>query len=401
MIRFLQTGDLHITEGPRFEDDRTVIQAIVESGKREVVDFWIVAGDLTGTTVPHRMTPKERNLLAEAFQKMTAIGPVVIVYGNHDFEGDLDIFSRLDGVYPIKVVSRPEAFEVVVGRPSKIVRVFALPYPSKRFLLQEAVEEGVEGQKATAEGHLRAVLGEWRVEVQALDAAANVFVSHLNIGGSVVAGGEVMIGNEIELSVGDLQDLEAAGMDYLALSHIHKAQEMTSRAFFAGSPTGHNFGETDPKGWNVVTINREDVVDVHVERVPSPARRFVTVDAEVSTHEVFRTGIKEGELIKLRLPTDLGDVNDAEVKLRVSIPEEWAAAAEIDPLLIELIKRGAYTIKVERIIIPMVRVRSESVAKAETTREAVEAYLRETDEERSSETVFSILTKYDSLAARE
>jgi len=365
-MRLLHTGDLHLTEGPRFEDSLRVLEALVEDGIEQRVQLWLIGGDLTGTTVPHKATPAERNALAAIFQAMGATAPVVIIAGNHDYPGDLEIYGRLESRNPIVVFDRPN----VLGLGVLGGAVYALPYPTKRWLLAGADVQGIEAQNALSADGLRAILLDWRQRVAAEPSVPHILLSHINIGGSHVAGGEVMIGREIELSPHDLDEL---GMDYAALSHIHLHQQMASRAWYAGSPDAHNFGESDQKGWLVVDVDHGK--DPIIHRRVSPARAFVTVDA-LWRESGGEWAWSSSEFHGARLYDHIAEAvaKGAEVRLRLEIPEEHAATIA-DTELIDMLKAGgAHVVKIERRVIPKVRVRSEAIATARTTAEKVEAY---------------------------
>src|SRR3990167_6939287 len=104
----LHTGDLHLTEGPRFADTMRCLEHVVAVGQERGVALWLVGGDLTGTTVPHVATVAERNGIAAILQDMAVRAPVVVIQGNHDAPGDLDIYERLGARHPIYKVARPE-----------------------------------------------------------------------------------------------------------------------------------------------------------------------------------------------------------------------------------------------------------------------------------------------------
>src|SRR3990167_1791615 len=121
----LHTGDLHLTEGPRFADTMRCLEHVVAVGQERGVALWLVGGDLTGTTVPHVATVAERNGIAAILQDMTVQAPVVVIQENHDAPGDLDIYALIGVDYPIHIVARPQVI------PIGGALVFCMPYPSK------------------------------------------------------------------------------------------------------------------------------------------------------------------------------------------------------------------------------------------------------------------------------
>lgn len=357
----LHTGDLHVTKGPRFADTVQVLRAIIDIGRAANVGLWIVPGDLTGHEAPHVAEPEERNAVAEFFCEAAETGRVVVVRGNHDARYDLDIYARLRAPNPIHVVTRPT--RIALGP----LVVYGLPYPSKDWFMAGAeAGQAIEAQKAQIEDVLRQLLVAWRVQGAEDRSEGRVPVGavHVHIGGSIVGGGEVLIGREIELAPHDLDEL---GFSYIALSHIHRRQQMAATAWYAGSPSAQNHGEAgDVKSVNVVRF--DDAGVAQVEHVPTPARRLVTVDM------VWQ----DGDWEFAGAPPERADLANAEVRVRANVPEEALALA--DQAVIERVLAnvyGAHRVQVERVPIPHVRQRLAAVTLHGGER-AADAYQRAT-----------------------
>jgi exonuclease SbcC len=346
MVRIGHTGDLHVSRGPRFELARECLNFIVTYGNTKAeVDVWLVGGDLTGTTVPHKSEPEERNLVAQTLQAMAGHAPVIVAEGNHDFPGDLAIYAKLRAEHPIHVVTKPEIR--VLHLPAGGVMVFVLPYPTKRW--------GNVTEKGGVEAALRDLLNYWRgVAAEARsDGFATVLLAHVAIGGCLVGGGEVLIGREVELAPHDLDEL---GVDCVLLSHIHKQQQIARVAWYAGSPWANNFGEPDPKGFLLADVESGQPPVVTV--VPTPARRMVTIDVAW----VPRTGPLGGfRGVDGKVSVESLAVQDAEVRIRVTLDEENAATCPLDELDAMATAAGAYRVVVERHIRPRVRSRLEAL----------------------------------------
>lgn len=353
-MRILHTGDLHLSEGARFEDTLGCLTAMVDDAIAQGVTHSIVGGDMSGVSVPHVMGAAERNALGPLLQRLADRGPVIIEYGNHDSAGDLDEFALLEARHQIRVISEPSTF--IAGG----VKFFVLPYPWKRSYSFNPASS-IEGQNAAVEQDLRAIFESWRADAAAArgQGIPTVFAGHVTIGGCLIAGGEVMpTGQEIEVSVTDLQ---ALGVDYCAGSHIHLAQEMAPGIWYAGSPSRSSFGEEDEKGYLIVDV--ESGRPPIVSRRLTPARRFVTVSATWDA----ATGDFTYDKSIARVP-------NAEVRLRIEIPEEAAATCPLDRLLARLKELGAVAVKLEPRILPSTRVRSEAITQAVTTIERLRAY---------------------------
>lgn len=367
MIRVAHTGDIHLTDGPRFDSTLRCLRHIVADGIQQGVNLWLVGGDMAGTTVPHKQTPRERNALVEILQGMADHAPVVMAYGNHDFPGDLDVFAELRAVHPIFVLDRPEAISVWddalgLGRGTP-ARVYVLPYPSKRsYLAAVGAGAGVEDQNADYQHGLRTILAEWRMDREEHATLPAILLGHINIGGSRVAGGEVLIGQEIELAP---VDLDTVGFDYVALSHIHLHQQVAAKAWFAGSPDRSNFGEEDEKGYIIAEVEAGQMPRI-IRRL-TPAQRLTTIRARWDAEK----GWTDRSGATLAPPAELAG---AEVRLVLEIDEDQRSVADVASLEAAVAAAGADAVKVDRRIQPKITVRSETIQQARTIAEKLDAW---------------------------
>lgn len=353
------TGDLHLTEGPRFADTARVLDWIAEDGAARGVHLWLVGGDLVGThDVPHVATVRERDFLDRWFQRLAETAPVIILFGNHDVGADLVGYSRLESQHRIHAVTQPEVVSLRLNGldPDNAVDVdvFCVPYLFKTDLL--AGPSGtIREQNDDAGDVLRAQLAEWKAQAT---PGRRIFFGHLNIRGCMTAGDEILAHKEVELTSEDLDGFDAA---YCALSHIHLHQQVGRRAWYAGSPSAQSFGESDEKGYVVAELAAGAAPVIH--RRPTPARRLVTVKARwVQAGGAWQWLADPGH--------DLAAVPEgAEVRLAVEIPEEAAGSCPVAELEARFAAAGHRVIP-ERKIVPRSRVRSEAIrsAKSDTDR---------------------------------
>ena len=359
MIRIAHTGDLHVSEGPRLEDARKALSFIAADAAERGVDLFLVGGDMAGHASPHRGTPAERLVLADFMQACAATAPVVVVRGNHDVADDLEIYGRLSAAHPIRIVNYPAILNVAGAH------VYCLPYPSKSWAMASgAVGGDLTEQKAGVETNLRALLAAWRLDAEdcASRGVPTVGLFHLNVGGSVVGGGEVLIGREVELAPHDLDEL---GLDAGCLSHIHKAQRMAERWHYAGSPFAQNHGEAkDPKSYNLIELESGGA---RMTPVPTPSRRLVTVRME--------WGQDDGRWALIADDVPLAaELADADVRLIVQVPEDGVDSCPFEKFEADILRDGARSVKLERRILPKTRVRSEAITRAVTLGEQLDAY---------------------------
>jgi DNA repair exonuclease SbcCD nuclease subunit len=174
------------------------------------------------------------------------------------------------------------------------------------------------------------------------------------VAGSETSTGQTLIGQTVELAPGEIADI---GCEYVALGHIHKRQGW-GNVWYSGSPNRHDFGEVEPKGWNLATITDGKLTDV--EFVELPARRIVLIE------EDWTAGVGE-------IPSD--DVTpEALVRFRYRIHPEDLHLVNEEAIEGDLRAHGAYEVKIEAVLVHEARVRSADIASAKDTWAKLTAY---------------------------
>jgi DNA repair exonuclease SbcCD nuclease subunit len=409
MPRILHVSDLHVTDGHRLEDVRGYLEAIagVVEHLEHPPELALITGDLYGRTVPHRSSPTERAVLYPFVTAVAALCPVVIVVGNHDHGVDVAGLRHLAGRHTIHVIDR--AAKLAIPTPSGVVNVYGMPFPTKRWLLAGEDVRGVAESQAAVEEKLELLLTLWGGAIararRARPTEAHVLAAHVQVAGCRTSGGEVLAGNEIELR---RPNVEAMRVDYGALGHLHLCQEVAARCWYVGSPWRNDHGERDDKGWHLVDVGDDwaagpVVVDpeggtepqawsgthydgehggrhpVRVLRFDSGCRRFVTLDYRWASVDGAAAG---GELFTteaagwVSYPTEdeLRLVEGAEVRARLTVPQQWATSCPWAAEVSRLIERFAHRVIPERTVEPTVRARAPEVAEALTPTAKVERY---------------------------
>jgi DNA repair protein SbcD/Mre11 len=236
-FRFVHTGDLHLDSpfvGLTNDAPPSVAQTLREATIRawdnvvdlalaEQVDFFLVAGDAfehANRTLRGQLA--FRDGLARLAQARI---PSFVVTGNHDpldgWEPSVT-WPELAHRFPARdVTSMP-----VMRGGEEIVRVYGISYHKRDITANLARQFRRDHEAPFAVGLL-----------------------HANVGGLEGAA------NYAPCSVGDLQ---ASGMDYWALGHIHRHQVVSAlrpTAVYCGNPQGRDQGETDPRGCYLVAVD--------------------------------------------------------------------------------------------------------------------------------------------------
>ena len=236
-FRFVHTGDLHLDSpfvGLTTEAPPGVVATLREATLRawanvvdlalaEQVDFLLVAGDAfehANRTLRGQLTFRDGLGRLAAAQI-----PSFVVTGNHDplngWEPSV-AWPELAHRFPAKdVTARP-----VVRAGEEIARIHGISYHERDIKANLARRFHRDAESPFAIGLL-----------------------HANVGGLEDAA------NYAPCSVGDLQ---ASGMDYWALGHIHRHHVVSAQrptAVYCGNPQGRDPGETDPRGCYLVTVD--------------------------------------------------------------------------------------------------------------------------------------------------
>jgi exonuclease SbcD len=318
------------------------------------VDVWVHAGDL----YDRKSTPTERLAASSLIQRMAEHAPVVIVRGNHDAPGDIEYLGRLQGRHDITAFERPG---VVVANG---IQVLALPH-FDRGQLAGMLPAGVsiDEENVIAGDHLAVLLKWCKMQAAAFDGPT-VLVSHLTVAGSMITATQPIVGHHIlSLNASDLLD---TGADYIALGHIHLAQDFgNGRIRYPGSINRFTFGESEPKGYVLVEIDGKSA-EPRAEWVEVPARSMLLIE-----------GVWHGEpgnLFAWSQQIHPDEIAGADVRLRLRFREDQQTlvTARIPKLQGDF--AAANTLKIDTVMTPSQRVRSAEIASATTPMTKLSAY---------------------------
>ena len=348
---FAHVGDVHLTSGARFAKTATVMDWIVDDALALGVKDFGVGGDLFGLTIPHRATPEEKLTMGRWLTRMPR---AYLVEGNHDYPLDLALFELLDTEVVYSGRSQIRSWR---PRETKVSFVLA-PYPFKALWVGDDVPESIEEQNALAATRYYEALRRV-VEIEVEDKRTVVVLGHFNVAGSMVGGGEILSGHEVELTI---EQLEALPVAAILLSHIHKAQTLGTKIHYAGSPTAQSFGEqADRKCYLLCRVYGSEV---EVERRYTPAPILWTMDA---TYDGTWT---------VGWPIDDDWMEGSECRLRVTVPEHLAATAYTTEIETELALKGVEKVVVEVKVVPQVMVRSEAISGAYSDQSRLDIWAR-------------------------
>ena len=270
----------------RFADFVRSFRFVVDLALEERVDAALLAGDVYKTPSPNPTW--QREFATQLHRLHEASIPIVLVVGNHDAPASfgratsVDVFSALE-LGNTYVVRTPQLLTIETA--SGPLQVVGLPWPTRHFLraderYRQCDEESLN---AAIEQMCSESIREFAARIDTSSAA--VLVAHVAATGALYSGSErtAVIGSDPTLSTSSLAN---PVFDYVALGHIHRHQDLNPKnsppVVYAGSVDRIDFGEeNDEKGCCLVTIDCGTRAKSTTYRfVPTPARRFVTVNVE-------------------------------------------------------------------------------------------------------------------------
>ncbi|WP_293265175.1 exonuclease SbcCD subunit D [Neptunomonas sp.] len=314
-MKILHTSDWHI--GRQFhnvsllEDQRHVLDQIVNITRQQNVDVLLIAGDIYDRSVPPSQAVALLDNVISSINQLKI--PVIMISGNHDGAARLSFASSQlaqAGVHilaDLEQISRPVTLKDKHGD----VVFFGVPYAdpvSVRHVLgveasthDEAMAQAIASLKPSMPKDTRTVL-----------------LSHC-----FIDGGEESE-SERPLSIGGAERVSYkhfAPFDYVALGHLHGRQYKGANTIrYSGSILKYSFSEEKQiKSVTLVDMGEQGVDEV--TQVPLlPLRDMRTITGELTgILEQGRHDLKKDDYLQIRL-TDKHAILDVMGKLRAVYP---------------------------------------------------------------------------------
>lgn len=265
-MKFIHTADLHIgrflENRPRWDEQQAVLDEIVRLVAAEQADLALLAGDIYDAFIP----PAAGEAMFFSFvEQLAALGcAVVAIAGNHDQPQRLAAAAALAAYRGVYLVGPPgETFAAQKPRAGAYLEedgaalhlrlangeravVAALPYLSEA-RLQELFAADISDEQASRRDYNEVLAAQFqRLGAEFGADTANFVLAHLFVSGSTVSDSERPLAAQVGGSFGAARDVFPAGADYIALGHLHRAQQIRHAApcYYAGAPLAHSFSES-------------------------------------------------------------------------------------------------------------------------------------------------------------
>ncbi|GAA2135198.1 exonuclease SbcCD subunit D [Streptomyces synnematoformans] len=268
-MRFLHTSDWHLGRSfhrvSLLDAQAAFLDHLVAVVAERGVEAVLVAGDVYDRAVPPLAAVE---LFDRALHRLGALGvPVVMISGNHDSARRLGVGAGLLDRAGVHLRTDPAG----VGEPVLLrdaageVACYGLPY------LEPAL---VREEFAAPRGGHRAVLSAAMDRVRADLAARPAGTRSVVLAHAFVTGGAVS-DSERDITVGGVASVPAAvfaGVDYVALGHLHGCQTLAERVRYSGSPLAYSFSEAGHRK-STWLVDLDASGGVTAERVDAPVPR--------------------------------------------------------------------------------------------------------------------------------
>lgn len=311
-MRLLHTSDWHLGRTLHgidlLEHQAAFVDHLVDVVRGEDVDALLVAGDVYDRAIP----PAEAvELLADGLARLAELTTVVLTSGNHDSPARLGFGAAL-----MRERVRLRTRVSSVGEPVLVgdALVYGLPYLEPDFArVQLSDEDAPLPRSHTAV--LSAAMGRVRADRASRPQPRAVVMAHAFVTGGAASD------SERDIRVGGVDHVPAdvfAGVDYVALGHLHGPQQVAPGIRYSGSPLAYSFSEKDHHKSSVLVDLGVD--EPAVELVPAPVPRRLS-DVTGTSEEVLgaRFEAQVGDWVRVTV-TDEHRPADLQARVRSRFP---------------------------------------------------------------------------------
>ena len=341
MIKLLHFSDAHIdiaNQGKR--DPKTglpirvmdflrALDTIIDTAIDEKVDLVLFAGDAykDRTPVPTFQREWGRRIIRLSQAKI----PTILLVGNHDISpaigraSALHEFSTLEIPY-IHLISQPSLIT-----PAQIdnlpIQILALPWVTKSGYLSTLQNEEIDPKNldSSIEHILTKIIDNL---IDQLDPTLpTIFTAHASIQGAVY--GEersIMLGQDMILPI---SLVKRPIFDYVALGHIHKAQNLNEDfhppIIYPGSIEKVDFGEVKDDKFFVIAEVEKGNTSVFWQKLDGRVFLDISINLnEIEREDDLSTPLPEDirNFIMEKLP-DLDEVEDTITRITLNYQKNW------------------------------------------------------------------------------
>lgn len=370
-MKFFHLSDLHIglSIGIRnmLEDQKIILNQIVEAAKSEKPDAIVIAGDLYDRSTPASEAVAVCDDFLSNLVEVMVGKPIFVIAGNHDNPERVGYLSRITEKAGLYLVGNPPLNEndhikkVPVSDEYGEINFYLLPF------LRPSMVRGLtglnsNGRQLTYDEAVKFIIDREEID----ESARNVIVSHQFYFPSGSNPSEVFRTDSEIVTIGNIDAVSNEHLkifDYAALGHIHSSYSVGDKRFvYCGTPIACSISEKGQKKAIVVVEMAEkgnlstrkiELIPVHNVRtvigtfdelINQPSDDYVEVvvtDKDDSMAAVNRNRLKDAfpnhlEIIPLKKYEDdqKEDIVDVRDKSTIEFCKEFASNLSEDDIAI-------------------------------------------------------------------
>ncbi|MEU6320704.1 exonuclease SbcCD subunit D [Streptomyces sp. NPDC047009] len=267
-MRILHTSDWHLGRQLHrvslLDEQRAFLEYLLETVRHEQVEAVAVAGDVFDRAIPPLDAIDLFKWILEELADLQV--PLVMISGNHDSPRRLGVNARLiehAGIHlrtDVDDCARP----VVLQDEHGPVAFYGLPY-----LEPGLVHARVGVERPSHQAVLSAAMDQVRADLARQPAGTrSVVLAHAFVTGADTSE------SERDITAGGVPSVAAsvfAGVDYAALGHLHRSQQVSERIRYSGSPLAYSFPEAKyPKAMWLVDLGADGTITARKVLCPVP-----------------------------------------------------------------------------------------------------------------------------------
>lgn len=360
-MKILHIADTHLSDA-NLKDIEPCTEEVVQVASLEKPDLILHGGDLFDSRMV-RMDSDAGRYAINWVRRLAEVAPLIYCIGTPSHDGRApDILESVRSSHEIWVSAAPEQLGVYRtdngmeltwldnGARNLAAIVSVLPAPTKQFWQSSAGIEQTDAEVAGAIGQILAGFGPGAATYD----VPHILLGHWSVRGAAISETQMMVGREIEVA---RDHIALATADLVCLGHIHKAQQIGDRIFYAGSGHRANFGEMDEKGFFVHTIEGHNHSS---EWYPVPSRKLIKEELNFLGDTLPSPLEPESWMVDTR-----GWDDGTHVQISIKVWQDDAAALDRD-LIIDYFSEACGSVDLRVIRVPRETVRSQNLLTLKT-----------------------------------
>jgi exonuclease SbcD len=302
----------------RVLDFLRALDTIVDAAISEKVDMVIFAGDAYKDRSPAPTFQREwgKRIIRLSRAKI----PTLLLVGNHDLSPAtgrahaIQEFDTLEVPY-VRVLQKPQFYKPV-DLWDLPVQVIAMPWVSRSGLMASIEESGTDTRElfSKIESRISELVEDWINEAD--KGLPLIFTAHASVEGAVFGAERmVMLGSDLVLPTSLVKDRR---LDYVALGHIHKPQNLNEGyhppVIYPGSIERVDFGEAMDDKFFVIA-------DIACGETKVDWRKIDGTRLFIERRAILQSSENVTEFLTFNMPKQK-DMMEAIVRLTVEYPRE-------------------------------------------------------------------------------